>query len=70
MVLTSHYMDEVEILCDTILILRHGCPVFQGTVAEALQESGKTSLEEAYLAFAGAEMEGIWHENRSCIGYH
>ncbi len=68
MVLTSHYMDEVEILCDDILILRHGCPVFQGTVAEALHESGKTSLEEAYLGFAGAEMEGIWHEDRSYIG--
>lgn len=54
-VLTSHYMDEVEALCDRILILRGGQTVFHGTISEALVASGKTTLEDAYLHFAGEE---------------
>ena len=30
--LTSHFMDEVEVLCDEICILKKGVPVFRGTV--------------------------------------
>ncbi|MNO26436.1 putative ABC transporter ATP-binding protein YbhF [compost metagenome] len=54
-VLTSHYMDEVEALCDEILILREGQTVFHGTIQEALAASGKPTLEDAYLHFAGEE---------------
>ena len=38
-ILTSHFMDEVEILCDRIIILRKGKTVFQGTVADAKENS-------------------------------
>lgn len=54
-VLTSHYMDEVEALCDKILILKEGKTVFHGTIQEAIYASKKTSLESAYLYFAGEE---------------
>ncbi|MGE7981432.1 ABC transporter ATP-binding protein [Solibacillus sp. NPDC093137] len=54
-VLTSHYMDEVEILCDKILILKNGETVFQGTIQEAIQVSEKSTLEDAYLHFSGEE---------------
>lgn len=54
-VLTSHYMDEVEALCDEILILKNGKTVFQGTIPEAISTSGKTTLEDAYLQFSGEE---------------
>jgi len=54
-VLTSHYMDEVQALCDEILILREGQTVFYGTIQEALVASRKTTLEDAYLHFAGEE---------------
>ena len=54
-VLTSHYMDEVEMLCDKILILKNGETVFQGTIQEAIQASEKFTLEDAYLHFAGEE---------------
>lgn len=49
--LTSHFMDEVEALCDQILILKKGKTVFSGTVAQAKQESGKEKFEDAYLWF-------------------
>ena len=55
MVLTSHYMDEVEILCDKILILKDGKTAFYGTIEEAIQASEKTTLEDTYLHFAGEE---------------
>ncbi|MBP0957328.1 MAG: ABC transporter ATP-binding protein [Oscillospiraceae bacterium] len=48
-VLTSHFMDEVEALCDEICILKKGSPVFMGTVSEAKEKSGCEKFEDAYL---------------------
>ena len=50
-VLTSHFMDEVEALCDKIIILKKGNTVFQGTIKEALQISKCKKFEDAYLWF-------------------
>ncbi|GMK41579.1 ABC transporter ATP-binding protein [Paenibacillus sp. CCS19] len=60
-VLTSHYMDEVEALCDKILILKEGKTVFHGTIQEAICTSNKPSMESAYLYFAGEEDELCVH---------
>ncbi|MGM1046439.1 MAG: ABC transporter ATP-binding protein [Bacillota bacterium] len=54
-VLTSHYMDEVEALCDQLLILRDGKTVATGTIQDMLTLNGKATLEDAYLHFAGEE---------------
>lgn len=56
--LTSHFMDEVEALCDEICILKKGEPVFYGTVEQAKSESGCKKFEDAYLKFSDDE-EGI-----------
>lgn len=53
--LTSHYMDEIEALCDEILILKKGKTVFHGTVEEAKSESGKENFEDAYLWYTDEE---------------
>ncbi len=53
--LTSHFMDEVEALCDEILILKKGKTVFYGTAQEAKTESGKSKLEDAYLWYTDKE---------------
>ena len=50
--LTSHFMDEVEALCDRVIILRKGRIVFEGTVAEAVASGPFASFEDAYLAYA------------------
>lgn len=47
--LTSHFMDEVEVLCDVICILKKGNVVFYGTVREALEKSPCSKFEDAYL---------------------
>lgn len=49
MVLTSHYMDEVEKLCDELIILGKGQVLFQGSVEECIKKSPFTQLEDAYL---------------------
>ena len=53
--LTSHFMDEVEALCDTICILKHGEAVFYGTVAEAIAGSPHSTLEDSYLWYTDEE---------------
>ena len=37
--LTSHFMDEVEALCDEICILKKDAAVFRGTVDQAKKQS-------------------------------
>ncbi|GAA6405909.1 hypothetical protein K040078D81_00260 [Blautia hominis] len=56
--LTSHFMDEVEALCDEICILKRGETVFYGTVEQAKSKSGCEKFEDAYLKFSDDE-EGI-----------
>lgn len=55
--LTSHFMDEVEALCDEICILRKGKAVFFGTVEQAKKASNCKNFEEAYLMLSGEEVE-------------
>ena len=55
--LTSHFMDEVEILCDEICILKMGKPVFYGTVTEAINQSPHDKFEDAYLWFTDERSE-------------
>lgn len=55
--LTSHFMEEVEELCDRIGILKDGELIFYGTVQEAIKESPYEKLEDAYLWFTGGEVE-------------
>lgn len=54
--LTSHFMDEVETLCDSICILNKGRTVFYGTVAEAVAKSPYDKLEDAYLWYSDEEV--------------
>ena len=55
--LTSHFMDEVEALCDEICILKKGRIAFSGTIMQAIEKSGCEKFEDAYLALAGEEVD-------------
>ncbi len=57
-ILTSHFMDEVEALCDMIIILKKGNTVYQGTVEQAVNNSPYDKFEEAYLWYTDNEMGG------------
>lgn len=53
--LTSHFMDEVEALCDKINILTNGKSIFYGTVQEAIAASPYEKFEDAYLWYTDEE---------------
>ncbi|MCB8818059.1 ABC transporter ATP-binding protein [Desulfosporosinus shakirovi] len=53
--LTSHFMDEVEALCDKINILKNGKSIFYGTVQEAVATSPYEKFEDAYLWYTDEE---------------
>lgn len=57
--LTSHFMDEVEALCDEICILKKGSAVFYGTVDDAKRKCGCEQLEDAYLMLSDAEEDTV-----------
>jgi sodium transport system ATP-binding protein len=52
---SSHVMQEVSALCDTIVIVAHGAVVASGSAAELLASSGCDNLEDAFVKLAGAE---------------
>lgn len=54
-VMTSHYLDEVEALCDRIMIMKQGQCMVQGTISEVLQASHHATLEEAYMVYGKEE---------------
>ena len=55
--LTSHYLEEVERLCRQIAIVNKGRVVREGTKDEMVAEPG--ALEQAYLVATGAEADHV-----------
>ncbi len=51
--LTTHYLEEAEHLCDRIAFIKDGGIVAQGTSPELAAEYGVASLEDAYLELVG-----------------
>jgi len=51
---SSHVMQEVSALCDSIVILGRGRVIATGTAAELLLQSGESSLEDAFVRLLGS----------------
>ena len=54
-VYTSHNMTDVEELCQRVLFLHKGKIIAQGTPQEILDQVGKETLEEVFIAIARGE---------------
>jgi sodium transport system ATP-binding protein len=52
---SSHIMQEVSALCDTIIVIARGRVVAQGSPDQLREQSGHRDLEDAFVALAGAE---------------
>ncbi|MDE2297830.1 MAG: ATP-binding cassette domain-containing protein, partial [Burkholderiales bacterium] len=59
-VFSTHIMQEVERLCDSVVVVSHGRTVAAGSVAELLAQAGESDFEEAFvkLAFAAGHGDG------------
>lgn len=57
-VLSTHIMQEVAALCDRIVIIADGEIAAEGNADELLQQSGCTSLEDAFVKLIGSD-EGL-----------
>ena len=51
--LTTHYLEEAEQLCNRIAFINHGEIVATGTSGDLAETYGVTSLEDAYLELVG-----------------
>ena len=51
--LTTHYIEEAEQLCDKIAFINHGEIVAEGSSEELAASFGVVNLEDAYLALVG-----------------
>jgi ABC-2 type transport system ATP-binding protein len=49
--LTSHYMRDVEALCQRVLIITHGKVIYDGALSQIVEQFGRTKL--VTLQFAG-----------------
>ena len=54
-ILTTHYLDGVEALCDRIAIMAKGKLMALGTAAELKQKTGKDKLEDAFVDIVGGD---------------
>lgn len=53
--LTTHYIEEAEQLCNRIALINQGKIIREGTSAELKKEYKKKTLEDVYLSLVGRE---------------
>lgn len=56
-IMITHYMDEVERLCDRALLLKNGTAKAYGTISEIKKRFGGKSLEEIFVEVYGDDNE-------------
>ena len=54
---SSHIMQEVETLCEDIVIINKGMVKFTGTIGEFRNHSGSQDLEDAFLKITDSTWE-------------
>jgi ABC-2 type transport system ATP-binding protein len=59
--LTTHYMDEAERLCDRIAIIDHGLTIASGTPAELIERLGGHHMVEFEATGEGLAALDTWH---------
>ena len=55
--LASHNMNEVERLCDSIIMMKKGKIIDRGTCKEIIKKHGRNNLEETFLKLARSQDE-------------
>ena len=55
--LASHNMNEVERLCDSVIMMKKGKIIDKGTCSEIIEKHGRNNLEETFLKLARSKDE-------------
>jgi ABC-2 type transport system ATP-binding protein len=55
-ILTTHYLEEAEKLCDRVGIIDHGKLIALGTPKELVSKNGVKNLEEVFIKLTGRTM--------------
>lgn len=50
MVITSHYLEEIEALCDRIAVIHKGNIIFEGKIEVMKEKTQKENIEDAFIA--------------------
>jgi sodium transport system ATP-binding protein len=53
-IFSSHVLEEVRALCDSLVILARGCVVACGSPQQICERAETDSLEEAFMLLTGA----------------
>ena len=56
-ILTSHYLEEIENLCDRVAILSNGKLLHTGTIDDIKQATGSTNFEDAFVKIVEGQYE-------------
>ena len=57
LLLASHNMNEVEKLCDSVIMMKKGKIIDTGTCNDLIKKHGRNNLEETFLKLARSEDE-------------
>lgn len=55
-ILTTHYLEEVEALADRSGVMKNGKLVAVGTVAELIKQTNTCNFEDAFISLAGGSL--------------
>ncbi|AEF42323.1 ATP-binding cassette domain-containing protein, partial [Hoyosella subflava] len=61
--LVSHAMDEVNRLCDAVVLLDAGRVIAEGTPSEITAQARAADLEEAFVCLTGRALQDDMEEN-------
>jgi ABC-2 type transport system ATP-binding protein len=67
-ILTTHYMEEAEILCDEIAIMDNGNIIIQGSPAELLQKQYKNTIIELPMDDFSGDLTTLEHRVIDSLG--
>ena len=58
----THQMEEVEQLCDRLILLKDGQAAAYGTLAEVKKQFGGASMDDIFVKVYGGEKQEVRHE--------
>lgn len=64
-ILTTHYIDEAEALCERVAVIHHGKIIENGSPKILMQKHGKESLEEVFIHLTGSKIFEIEQKEES-----